>query len=163
MAFNNYGNQQISPVVLNLIIINVLVYLAETVSGGTDYPNPTMDLFALHHYKSELFKPHQMVTHMFMHGGFFRLFNMFALWMFSIPSGTCFGSEKVFNFLIYMWHRIGFTQLGSYAYDFWQNERLTFHAGSKRKDTKRVETGYSGGFRGYHGCARCLWLFISQY
>jgi membrane associated rhomboid family serine protease len=72
MAYNNnYGNgfQRTSPVVINLIIINVLAYLAQVVIGGGNTEiNRAADLFALHHYKSDFFKPYQIVTHMFMHG-----------------------------------------------------------------------------------------------
>ena len=75
MAFNNFGNrfQQTTPIVLNLVIINVLVYLAQIVTGGDVEPNAAADLFALHHYKSIYFQPYQVVTHMFMHGGFFHI------------------------------------------------------------------------------------------
>lgn len=86
MALNNFGNsfQRTTPIVLNLIIINALVYFAQVAFGGNGPVNPVDDLFALHHYKSDLFRPHQVVTHMFMHGGIFHLlFNMFALWMFA--------------------------------------------------------------------------------
>ena len=86
MAFNNnYGNrfQRTTPVVLNLIIINVLVYFAQIAFGGSAPLNSVNDLFALHHYKSEVFQPYQVVTHMFMHGSFFHLlFNMLGLRMF---------------------------------------------------------------------------------
>ncbi|MES2893143.1 MAG: rhomboid family intramembrane serine protease [Bacteroidota bacterium] len=153
MAFNSYGNQQISPVVLNLIIINVLVYLAQTVSGGTDYPNPTMDLFALHHYKSELFKPHQVVTHMFMHGGFFHLlFNMFALWMFGTQVENVWGPKRFLIFYFICGLGSAFTQLGSYAYDFWQIDQLTLSQsqfeGYQTILAKQATVGASGAIMG---------------
>lgn len=118
MAFNNYGNrfQQTTPVVLNLIIINTLVYLAQTVGGERAF-----DLFALHHYKSEYFQPYQVVTHMFMHGGFFHLlFNMFALWMFGSMVERAWGPKKFLVFYFICGLGAAFAQLGSYAFDFWQ-------------------------------------------
>ena len=81
----NFGNsyQRTTPIVLNLIIINVLVYFAQMAFGGQDNGQSVYDLFALHHYKSDVFRPYQLVTHMFMHGGLFHLlFNMLGLWMF---------------------------------------------------------------------------------
>ena len=45
------------------------------------------------------FRPHQLVTHLFMHGNFTHLFfNMFALWMFGKILENVWGSKR---FLIY--------------------------------------------------------------
>ena len=41
------------------------------------------ETFALHYFESSLFMPHQLVSHIFMHGGLTHLlFNMYALVMF---------------------------------------------------------------------------------
>ena len=123
MAFNNYGNrfQQTTPIVLNLIIINVLVYFAQVVTGGNMEPNRAADLFALHHYKSTYFQPYQIVTHMFMHGGFFHLlFNMFALWMFGTHVERVWGPKRFLIFYFICGLGSAFFQMGSYAHDFWQ-------------------------------------------
>ncbi|MBC7890406.1 MAG: rhomboid family intramembrane serine protease [Ferruginibacter sp.] len=123
MAFNNYGNrfQQTTPIVLNLIIINVLVYLAQVVTGGNNDPNAATDLFALHHYKSVYFQPYQVVTHMFMHGGFFHLlFNMFALWMFGSMVERVWGPKRFLIFYFICGLAAAFFQMGSYAFDWWQ-------------------------------------------
>ncbi len=123
MAYNNSGNrfQQTTPIVLNLIIINVLVYLAQMVTGGNNEPGAATDLFALHHYKSTYFQPYQVVTHMFMHGGFFHLlFNMFALWMFGTMVERVWGPKRFLIFYFICGLGAAFFQMGSYAYDFWQ-------------------------------------------
>jgi membrane associated rhomboid family serine protease len=123
MAYNNYGNrfQQTTPAVLNLIIINALVFLAQMITGGGMEPNTASDLFALHHYRSEYFKPHQLVTFMFMHGGFFHLFfNMFSLWMFGTMVERSWGPKKFLVFYFICGIFSGITQLASYAHDFWQ-------------------------------------------
>ena len=84
MAYNNYRpSQRTTPVVLNLIIINALVFVAQMVFDSSWGLTNRM---ALYSYNSGLFEPYQLVTHMFAHGGFFHiLFNMYALWMF----GSC--------------------------------------------------------------------------
>lgn len=123
MAFNNSGNrfQQTTPIVLNLIIINALVYFAQVVTSGGLEPNPASDLFALHHYKSTYFQPYQVVTHMFMHGGFFHLlFNMFALWMFGTMVERVWGPKRFLIFYFICGLGAAFFQMGSYAVDFWQ-------------------------------------------
>ena len=65
-----------STIVLNLIIINALVYLAQSVFGGVEDNSKITEWFALHHYKSKAFEPYQLVTHMFMHGSFFHLLDL---------------------------------------------------------------------------------------
>ena len=131
MAFNNYGNrfQSTTPIVLNLIIINALVYFAQIAFGGSGPYNQVDDLFALHHYKSDLFKPYQIVTHMFMHGGFFHLlFNMFALWMFGSNVERVWGPKRFLTFYLICGLGAAFAQMGSYTFDFWQIDHLTLAA-----------------------------------
>jgi membrane associated rhomboid family serine protease len=99
MAFNNYGNryQRTTPVVLNLIIINALVFFVQMMFDGTEEKITRMiALFPLH---DEEFKPYQLVTHMFAHGGFFHLlFNMLGLWMFGTMLERVWGPKRFFIF-----------------------------------------------------------------
>ena len=92
------GFENIPPVVKNLIIINALLLLVTWVmrtSFGVDL-NRILGLF---YFGSSLFRPHQIVTHMFMHGGITHLFfNMFALFMFGRILEQVWGSKR---FLIY--------------------------------------------------------------
>jgi membrane associated rhomboid family serine protease len=84
------------PVIKNLIIINVLVWLAQ-LSFGEQFTR----LFALHFYKSEYFKPWQVITHMFMHspGGLGHLFfNMLSLWMFGNVLENIWGPKRFITF-----------------------------------------------------------------
>jgi membrane associated rhomboid family serine protease len=90
---------QILPTIIkNLLIINVLVFLAQVTVG------PAMgleDTFALHTWQSPLFKPWQFLTHMFMHGGWDHLFfNMFALWMFGSILENAWGPKRFLTFYI---------------------------------------------------------------
>jgi len=85
----------IPPVVKNLIIINVLMLLATYVleMRGIDLTK----ILGLHYIESSEFKPYQLVTHMFMHGGFMHLaFNMFALWMFGRVLESVWGPKRFF-------------------------------------------------------------------
>ena len=131
MAFNNYGNrfQQTTPVVLNLIIINALVFFAQLAFGGSGSNNQMDDLFALHHYKSEVFRPYQLVTHMFMHGGFFHLlFNMFGLWMFGSLVEKVWGPKRFLIFYFACGLGAALAQMGSYTFDFWQIDHANIGA-----------------------------------
>ena len=85
----------IPPVVKNLIIINVLMLLATYVMSmrGIDLAS----VLGLHYVKSGVFRPYQLVTHLFMHGGFIHLFfNMFALWMFGRILESVWGPKRFF-------------------------------------------------------------------
>lgn len=87
-------------IIKNLLIINGLVWLAQ-ISLGRSYP--IEDLFALHDIRSDLFRPHQLITHMFMHdpSSFFHLlFNMFALWMFGSALENVWGPKRFLIFYI---------------------------------------------------------------
>ena len=92
------GNfSELPEVVKNLLILNGLFFLA-TVSLnnlGIDL----VKLLGLHQFQSPDFRPHQLITHLFMHGNFTHLFfNMFALWMFGKILENVWGSKR---FLIY--------------------------------------------------------------
>ena len=85
----------VPPVVKNLIIINVLMLLATFVlqMRGIDLAN----VLGLHYIESPEFRPYQLVTHMFMHGGLMHLvFNMFALWMFGRVLESVWGPKRFF-------------------------------------------------------------------
>ena len=84
-------------VVKNLLIINGLLFLA-TISLSTLGIN-LIDILGLHYFASTKFMPHQLVTYMFMHGGFAHIFfNMFAVWMFGSSIENYWGPKR---FLIY--------------------------------------------------------------
>ena len=88
---------QLPEIVKNLLIINGLFFLA-TISLESYGINFTK-WFALHQFQSQDFMPHQLITHMFMHGSpSHLLFNMFALWMFGKTLENVWGAKR---FLIY--------------------------------------------------------------
>jgi len=89
----NFGS--IPPVVKNLIIINAIMLLATWVLAGRDID--LARILGLHYIGSPAFKPFQLVTHLFMHGGFTHLlFNMFALWMFGRVLESVWGPKRFF-------------------------------------------------------------------
>jgi membrane associated rhomboid family serine protease len=102
MAYNNnFRNtmQRTTPVVLNLIIINVLVFIAQVLFDGP-YPQEKITrIIELYPYNSIFFKPYQLVTSMFAHGGFLHiLLNMYALWLFGTILERIWGAKR---FLIF--------------------------------------------------------------
>jgi len=88
----------IPPVVKNLLVINVLFFLATFVLKQT-HNIRLEEYLGLHYFMSHDFKIWQLVSYMFMHGDFTHLFfNMFALWMFGTVLENTWGSKR---FLIF--------------------------------------------------------------
>ena len=89
--------KELPEVVKNLLIINGLFFLA-TISLN----NLGLDLvkiFGLHQFQSPDFRPHQIITHLFMHGNFTHLlFNMFALWMFGKILENVWGAKRFLTY-----------------------------------------------------------------
>ena len=89
--------RNIPVITKNLLIVNVLLFLATFVfqSTGVDLN----EMFGLHFFVASNFHFYQLLTYMFMHGGWTHLFfNMFALWMFGCVVENVWGPKK---FLFY--------------------------------------------------------------
>lgn len=90
---------QIPQVTKNLIIINVIFYLATVVleTRGISLTR----ILGLFYPGSDYFRPHQIFTHMFMHGGIGHLFfNMFALYMFGRVLESVWGPRRFLFFYL---------------------------------------------------------------
>ena len=91
--------REIPVVTKNLIAINVLMFLALLAfeRSGIDLNN----LLGLHIFLASDFRPYQLVTYMFMHGGFTHiLFNMYAVWVFGSILERVWGSSRFLLFYI---------------------------------------------------------------
>ena len=75
----------------NLLIINALVFAATYLMSSWDIAGT----FGLHFFLASDFHLYQLVTYMFVHGGFTHIFfNMFALWMFGRVMENVWGPRK---------------------------------------------------------------------
>ena len=98
---NNYRFQILPPVVKNLLIINVLLFIATGVLNSPPFNINLTNILGLHYWESNLFKPWQIVTYMFMHGNIPHiLFNMFAVWMFGSHIENRWGSKRFLNYYL---------------------------------------------------------------
>ena len=93
------GFAAIPPVTKNIIIINVIVWLAEMLfpSIGASIVN----LLGLHFWSADKFNPVQLLTYMFVHDNssvMHIFFNMFSLWMFGRLMEQVWGSKRFFIF-----------------------------------------------------------------
>ncbi|MBO9199482.1 MULTISPECIES: rhomboid family intramembrane serine protease [Niastella] len=103
------GFQSIPPVIKNLIIVNVLFWIAELTFGDR-----FIDLLALHHYENPKFGIWQVVTYMFLHSKefFHILINMFVLWMFGSTLEDIWGSKRFLIFYLICGVGAALVQLG---------------------------------------------------
>ncbi|MDA8606901.1 rhomboid family intramembrane serine protease [Flavobacteriales bacterium] len=89
--------QNAPQVVKNLIIINVLFFVASMLVGE----DQAVTWLAGTYPGSPFFQPWQIITHMFMHGGLGHLFfNMFALYMFGSQLERLWGAQRFLNYYI---------------------------------------------------------------
>ena len=128
----------IPPVVKNLIIINVLMWLATIIlkMRGIDLT----DSLGLHYIESPEFRPYQLVSHMFMHdssGPMHLIFNMLALWMFGRVLESVWGPKRFFIYYFV-------TGLGAAALHTFVNY-LEFHYYAAKIDPETVQTVFSKG------------------
>jgi len=97
MNYRPSSFRHLPEVVKHLLIINGLFFLATITLDSMGFDMYLF--FGLHQFQSPDFMPHQLITHLFMHGNFTHLFfNMFALWMFGKVLENVWGGKK---FLIY--------------------------------------------------------------
>ena len=88
----------VPKVTRNLIIINVIFFIATLINE--DFMVST---FAMFYPASQYFHSWQILTHMFMHGGFWHIFfNMYALAIFGPVLENQWGSRKflIFYFVV---------------------------------------------------------------
>jgi membrane associated rhomboid family serine protease len=115
---SNFGYTRphtLPPIVKNLIIINVLVFVAqltlkqfEITERFSLYPLMPAELLEIAKSSPGMqpyygFQPYQIATHMFSHspGSFFHiLFNMFALWMFGKILENVWGPKRFLFFYL---------------------------------------------------------------
>lgn len=94
MATSSNFLQNIPPVTRNIVIVNIVMFIATLINE--DFMIGT---FAMFYPASPLFRWWQPLTHMFMHGGFWHiLFNMYTLIMFGMVVERALGAKK---FLIF--------------------------------------------------------------
>ena len=132
--------RNIPVITKNLLIVNVLLFLATFVfqSTGVDLN----EMFGLHFFVASNFHFYQLLTYMFMHGGWTHLFfNMFALWMFGCVVENVWGPKKFLFYYISCGIGAGILQefvqyvsyfviegIGNYDYVYLSGMRITVDA-----------------------------------
>ncbi|MFN8297060.1 MAG: rhomboid family intramembrane serine protease [Chitinophagales bacterium] len=139
----------LTPVVKNLILLNILVFVACLIYGD-DLTN----LLAMHYPANPEFKPWQIITHMFTHGGIFHiLFNMYALYSFGaiLENERVLGSKR-FAFL-YLFSGLGAIafHLAVQAFVVWQQTGSIFLSYEQATSSNQLASIYFSGLVGASG------------
>lgn len=104
---------QITPFVHLLLLLNVAAFLLMQVDIEFAIIN-----FALWDYKSELFQPYQLLTHIFMHANFFHIFtNMLGLVFFGSILEQVLGQNRFLLLYLICGLGAGALSLGVDAYN----------------------------------------------
>ena len=86
----------LTPAAKNILIINGIIFILSDFVGLRSY---IIESFGMRYFHSENFQPYQILTYMWVHGGFGHLFsNMFSVLIFAPILEKVWGSKK---FLIY--------------------------------------------------------------
>lgn len=105
MSFRYVKPDSFPPLVKNLVIINVLMYFAQLMLDSQYGITEKLALWPITPDKlvpyvgENLFRPYQLVTHLFLHspGTFFHIiFNMLMLWMFGRILENVWGPKRFF-------------------------------------------------------------------
>lgn len=121
---------RLTEAIKHLLIINVLFFVATSL-----YPEQLYQLFSLWFPRNENFALWQVVSHMFMHGGFMHIFfNMYALWAFGSPLERLWGSNKFFFFYFSAGLGAALIHTGVNYYHFNEGMEALVNAGVARGD-----------------------------
>lgn len=107
---------RLTPVVKNMIIINVIVFF-----GAQMLPPGIKDMGSLYFYESDMFRPFQIVTSMFMHADLMHLaFNMMSLYFLGPYVEAKMGSKRFL--ILYLLCGLGASavHMGWNAYNYYQ-------------------------------------------
>ena len=130
--------ENIPVVTRNLLILNVIMYVATLVNE-----NFMLGTFAMFYPTSPYFHWWQPLTHMFMHDGFFHIFfNMYTLVMFGMVVERALGTKK------FLWFYF-ITGLGAVAlHTLIQWVELTYLGGDQIAAMRTPMVGASGAIYG---------------
>lgn len=97
-AYRQSPFANLTPVVKNLLIINIIFFVAYLIFDHNNAGGPMTDLLGMHYFGSPDFKVWQVISYMFMHGGWEHIFfNMFALFMFGPIIEYSIGAKRFLN------------------------------------------------------------------
>ncbi|HTA81406.1 MAG TPA: rhomboid family intramembrane serine protease [Bacteroidia bacterium] len=124
MNYIQRPNFNSTPVVKNLLIANIAMFVITYIvrsTQGYDLDN----ILGLHYFTSGNFKPHQLITFLFMHGSILHIaFNMYALWIFGKILENHWGSKRLLTYYMICGIGSGITQELAWYYYMHHDQAL---------------------------------------
>jgi rhomboid-like protein len=97
-AYRQSPFSNITPVVKNLLIINLLCFVPYIILSENSYYHLVVENLGVYYFNSPNFRAWQIISYMFIHGGVWHiLFNMFALFSFGPILEYSVGPKRFFN------------------------------------------------------------------
>jgi membrane associated rhomboid family serine protease len=97
-AYRQSPFANLTPVVKNLLIINLICFIPYVVLSDFNYDHYVVENLGVYYFNSPHFRVWQLITYMFIHGGWEHiLFNMFALFSFGPILEYAIGPKRFFN------------------------------------------------------------------
>ncbi len=135
-TFNN------ASVVKTLLILNIAVYILTYLVHSTQGYDLDINL-GLHYFGADNFKPHQLISFLFMHAPlwegtnniFHIVFNMYGLWMFGQILENYWGSKRFFTYYMICGIGSGLTQELAWYYYLHHDQLLMSLASSPQYET----------------------------
>ncbi len=149
--FRNMG-----PAVKNLLIINVLMFLAKVVleNQGVNLGQ----ILGVHYPSSQYFKIWQPITHIFMHANFNHLFfNMLSLLFLGVHLEKYWGTKRFLIFYFFTAFGAEFLHLGIQGIELYQATGTFF------PDLTIVSVDYFSGMVEYHTQVPNAGLVVNTY
>ncbi len=134
----------ITDVVKNLLILNVLIFAGVSLTANTTGIDVS-GYFKLYSPLSPLFKPVQLVTHMFMHGGITHLlFNMLGLFFLGPYVEQKMGSKRFLLFYFVCGFGSMLAHLGAGYIEYMQVQEVVGNLSTDQLE-RLITTGHFGG------------------
>lgn len=135
---------RLTAAIKHILIINILFFIATSMYGEQMY-----QWFSLWFPENENWRIYQIVSHMFMHGGFMHiLFNMYALWAFGSPLERMWGMNKFLFFYFSAGLGAALIHTGVNYYQFNEGVEAIVNSGVNEADLMAIikEGKYSPGW-----------------
>lgn len=115
----------VTPVVKNILIVNVLFFLAQNLLARLF---PVTEILSLHYPAAEGFRAYQLLSYMFLHGDLSHIFfNMFAVFMFGVMLEHQWGTQRFLAYYLVTGIGAGLAQLAvAYFVIRYHSSYLTF-------------------------------------
>jgi len=131
---------QITPVVKQLLIINIIFFIGSQIVGPTAY-----EIFSMYNVENPHFQIWQIVTNMFMHAPLPNIahiaFNMFALYSFGSALEHFWGGQKFLFFYISCGIGASLLHLGINYYEFQHGLSALLSQGYSHQEVMAVLQG----------------------